>query len=297
MISIPSDLNDASMNEAADFYYYKWGPNITWADTKKKKTSEKWKVLQEAPLLEEQHKQWKDGMYDNNGIALIMGKFWNNPLMDGKFLNCIDLDNKAAIEAYRTRNGKRYSLEELSQYFPIEQHADDMDRAHVYIITKDRPLRNKAPNRDKDVNVPAIEVMGKGKFVFCTPSVHKDGHKYRFVYGLKPIEEYEFFNPDEIENFINNICIEKGIPYLDRNNRSSTKIKTKTNVNEKWYEGERNSKLLHFAESKLGSLRDTPIVAIEHMVYDVNQINCVPPLPDKEVQQIWKLLKEHCKQL
>lgn len=290
MISIPSDLNDASINEAADYYYSKWGVNYIPANTKEKNTSIKWKPLQDSPLLEQQHRQWNTEGACNNGIALVMGKFWNNPLMEGKFLNCIDLDNRAAIDAWCTRNGKRYSLEELSQYFPIEQHPDDMNRAHIYIITKDRPLRNKAANRSDDRNIPAIEVMGKGKYVCCTSSVHENGHKYRFVYGLKPIEEYEAFNANEIENFINNICIEKGIPYLDNSNgNKKTKSKTKFiyNENEKWYEGERNSKLLHFAESKLGLLRDTPIVAIEHMVYDVNQINCVPPLPDHEVAQIW----------
>ena len=65
MISIPSDLNDASMNEAADFYYYKWGPNITWADTKKKKTEIAKKnekilnALKNITWSPEQYKEWK----------------------------------------------------------------------------------------------------------------------------------------------------------------------------------------------------------------------------------------------
>jgi Bifunctional DNA primase/polymerase, N-terminal len=290
MISIPSDLNDASVKEAADYYYSKWGVNYVPANTKDKSTMIKWKPLQDIPLLEEQHRTWKDEI---NGIALVMGKFWNNPLMEGKFLSCIDLDNKTAIDAWQTRNGKK-SLEELAQSYPIEQHADDMNRAHIYIITRDRPLRNKAANRDKDPILPAIEVMGKGKYVCCTPSTHKNGYKYRFVYGLKPIEEYEVFRADEIENFINNICVENGIPYLDRNLNGNGKRKGNNNNktvddDEKWYEGERHSKLLSKADSLMIKLLNLlPIDDIKELIYAKNKKSCVPPLPDSEVEQICK---------
>jgi Bifunctional DNA primase/polymerase, N-terminal len=297
MISIPSDLNDASVNEAADYYYSKWGVNYLPANTKDKSTTIKWKVFQEAPLLEDQHRIWTDN--DNEeikGIALVMGKFWNNPFMEGKFLSCIDFDNKAAIDIWRTRNGNK-SLEELAQSYPIEQHTDDMNRAHIYIITTDSPLTNKAANRDKDPNVPAIEVMGKGKYVCCTPSTHKNGYKYRFVYGLKPIEEYESFNASKIENIVNDICVEYGIPYLDKNKgkNGNTNGDTKNNFgnseqqDQKWYEGERHGKLLTKANSlmikHLGALH---IDDIKELIYAKNKKHCVPPLPDWEVEQICK---------
>jgi Bifunctional DNA primase/polymerase, N-terminal len=295
MIEIPSDLNDASVKEAADYYYYKWRINYVPANTKEKNTTIKWKILQEAPLLEDQHKVWKDDGIDG-GIALVMGKFWNNPLMEGKFLNCIDMDNKAAIEAWYTKNGKK-SLEELAQSYPIEQHADDMNRAHIYIITRDRPLRNKAANRDKDPNVPAMEVMGKGKYVCCTPSTHKNGYKYRFIYGLKPIEEYKVFNADEIENIANDICVGNGIPYLDKNKnvngkgngRSLSEQIVDDEEDEKWYEGERHDKLLSKANSLMIKLLNVlPVNDIKELIYAKNKKSCVPPLPDYEVEQICK---------
>ena len=305
MISIPSDVNNAPLNEVADYYYYKWGVNLTWANTKKKSTTEKWGVLQKNPLLEHQHKLWKNGMYDNNGIALVMGKFWNNPLMEGKFLNCIDMDNKAGINTLLIKFGKK-SLEELAEIFPIEQHPDDMNRAHIYVITNDRSLENKAPNRDKDPNVPAIEVMGIGKYVCCTSSFHKNGHKYQFPYGLKPIEEYQVFSAPEIENIVSDICAEYGISYLKEkekkkknkisknNGNTSSVIDDQSSENEKWCEGERNDKLHKWACSKylkLGKDKDVHPDDIEALVYAKDRRKCEPSLYSEDPNEVERICR------
>jgi len=295
MISTPSDLNDASINEAADYYYSQWTVNLTWANTKNKSTTNKWKTLQEFRLREKQHRQWIDeNYYQNNGIALVMGKFWDNPLMEGKYLSCIDFDNKPGIDDWCAKHGKS-SLDELAEIFPIEQHADDLNRAHVYIITNDRPLRNKGVNRSPDPSIPAIDVMGKGKYVCCTPSTHKNGNKYRFMYGLKSIEEYQVFNASQIEHIVNDICVEHGIPYLEKfsnSNFSSSVTEQKQEQREQevnWYEGERHAKLLSKSNSLMIKCLDMLLVEeIKELIYAENRKKCIPPLLEWEVEQICK---------
>jgi hypothetical protein len=282
----PSEINDASMNDAADFYFKYMGVNVTYADTKNKTTNVKWGLLQNGPLLPTEHERIKNEGKYNDGLAIVLGQFWNNPLMEGKFLNCVDLDNKAAVDEFCTRGNKIYSLEELAEIFPIEQHDDDLNRAHVYIITDKRPLTNKAPNRQNDPNIPAMDIKSKG-LAFATPSYHMGGFRYQFRYGLKPIEEYESHDPDKIENFLDNICKKYGLRYLDEATTNGNGAAVPIDNGEKWYEGERNDKLYRYACSIFGKLwNNTPMGAIESLVHSMNKSRCVPPLPEYEVKQI-----------
>jgi hypothetical protein len=295
---LPSELNHASLNDAADFYYYKWGNNITYANTQGKITNATWGALQHGPLLEAEHQRRKDNGDYNNGIGIIMGPFWNNPLMENKFLNCVDIDNKPAHDEFCTRDGRMYSLEELNKKFPIERHPDDPYRFHAYIITFGRPLKTKAIKNLSDPNVLAIDIKGNG-MMFSTPSTHKAGTKYQFPYGLKAIEEYEVQDPDVVEKFLDNICKKHGLDYLNGEASKDTKgvpIDGTDNDDDddiKWYQGERGDKLYKWARSLYLDLGDKiPPEDIKALVYAKDKRKCKPSLTtDNPLNQIENICK------
>ena len=65
----------------------------------------------------------------------------------------------------------------------VEQHIDNREKAHIYFIMES-PLKNRpglnSPKKEKEDGIPIIEVKSEGKsYVICSPSVHKDGYRYR----------------------------------------------------------------------------------------------------------------------
>ena len=62
-------------------------------------------------------------------IIIIPGKVWRGD-NKGKYLVHIDLDKKEAIDAFCTIDGKTNSLEKFAEKFIVEQHKDNLDRAH-----------------------------------------------------------------------------------------------------------------------------------------------------------------------
>ncbi len=65
----------------------------------------------------------------------------------GKYLNVIDADNRLALEAICSWNGKTISLEELANWTLVKQHKDDVNRGHIYILST-KP-RTKASDKGK----------------------------------------------------------------------------------------------------------------------------------------------------
>ena len=98
-------------------------------------------------------------------------------------LTCIDCDNQRGIDELLSNCFPDIkTLEELSQKTIVEQHLDNRKKAHIYLISesplKNRPGLNSA-KKEKEGGIPIIEVKSEGKsYVICSPSVHKDGHRY-----------------------------------------------------------------------------------------------------------------------
>ena len=65
---------------SADFWRHNIGVNVIPADTRRKETYESWKEWQNKPIPQELHDKWKTSGAFNNGIAIILGKVWHNPL-------------------------------------------------------------------------------------------------------------------------------------------------------------------------------------------------------------------------
>ena len=141
-----------------------------------------WKKWQDNPVPEDQYNKWKrEGLY-KQGVAVITGKIWRGP-SKGKYLACIDCDNQRGIDELLSNCFPDIkTLEELSQRTIVEQHLDNRKKAHIYLILEG-PLKNrpglKSEEKDKEGGIPIIEVKSEGKsYMICSPSVHKDGHRY-----------------------------------------------------------------------------------------------------------------------
>ena len=83
----------------------------------------------------------RNGEY-NKGIAIITGPIWRGK-NKGKYLIGIDCDNKKAIEEICTKDGNTISLQELAKWTIVEQHKDNPDKAHIYIMST-KPFKNKS---------------------------------------------------------------------------------------------------------------------------------------------------------
>jgi hypothetical protein len=280
------------MNEWADFWRYTIGANVIPADTKDKVPLVKWTEFQDSPISKAQHDKWKVDCAFDKGMAVIAGKIWHNQLKNGLYLIFVDLDNQKAIDEFCTRNGKRVTLEEMSQHMLIEQHKDDLNRAHVYFYSK-HPFLKKSSDRVSDLteridsnDIPAIEVKGSGKhgIAFCT-SPHKNGYNYEIINIIEPSEI------SNLEQHIDSICRKYNISYLDQNGNSKSLVpipelfKPETKI----FEGHnRHEAVLRIIESLLS--RTATILqekTIKDLAWKENLRLCVPPLDHKEFEKQW----------
>src|SRR5215211_4874893 len=137
--------NTNIFNEVADFWFNIIGANPLPADTKNKQIYVKWGEYQDKSIPIEEHESRKEkGEYDH-GIAVMTGRIHKKGKNEGKYLIGIDCDNKKSIEEICTRDGKIITLEELANWTRVEQHKDNLEKAHIYILST-KPFRNKSRN-------------------------------------------------------------------------------------------------------------------------------------------------------
>jgi hypothetical protein len=184
---------ESTFNDWADFWRYTCGLNVFGVDTKSKGKGfcEKWSSSQDQGISDEEHEDKKRRNVFSNGIAIMAGKVWHRPDLDGYNLCFIDLDNQKAIEEICKVFGVK-DIDELAQLTIVEQHLDNKSKAHVYFYTKyilkkkSSDTRNLKDKLDRN-EIPAIEVKCQSDgLAFCTPSPHKDGSNYEII-GVKEI--------------------------------------------------------------------------------------------------------------
>lgn len=224
---------------------------------------------------------------------------------ENQYLIGIDCDNKKALDEILTRDGKPITLHDLANWTRVEQHKDDLNKAHIYIRST-KPFKNKGRDvrfaeLESKNEVPAIEVKCEHFTMFTAPSIHTNGYPYE-VLGVKELVLF-----DQLEIHLDNIFKKYGIEYLDQsnnyNNTSSSKLPKE--LRQLVYlleippdfhfpipEGSRHPTLVSFANSLLIKHKpDTNITndRLKDFFYEVNEKLCVPePLPTDEIQQIWK---------
>lgn len=288
MMTSIEEKEEIDFNKWADFWRYDIGVNVIPADTRHKTTHISWAQYQDSPISEEQHKIWKNMGQFGHGMAIIMGKVFHNESKKGLYLYCIDCDNKKAKDVLI--NDWDYIINNTL----IEWHDDDPDKIHFYgyshlpLPKKSSDIRNNLmKEKMADNEFPAFEVKGKGKdgIMFCSPSVHRNGSRYR----VGPCKEPKV--TDGIEQKINSICQSFGIPYLvGAKSLSDYKIpieKLVSDDNYKILEGHnRHEAVLRIAEHYVATIPNLNDDALFTLVNSRNNIVCTPPLSDGEIHSI-----------
>ena len=270
-----------------DFWFYTVGVNVCPADTRNKRTSENWKPMQNTPMSNEEYEELKKNGAFIRGAAVITGKVWRGDYV-GCYLNGIDLDNQKAIEEICSAsifNGKAITLQELAQSTLLEQHPDDTTKLHFYVFSK-HPFRNKTSDHGNSwfnrETMPAIEVKGLKCLMFCTPSMHKGGHRYEFLNQRVPGLS------ENLEQVINDILSNHDIEYLSKDDLRSRGIQKKSDEAKIINEGSRHVELLREMNAKLHEfIRTKPLEEIKQMCIKFNNLHCRPPLDIKEFESMW----------
>lgn len=282
-----------NINEYVDFWYYEIGANVFPILYREKKTYVEWSNFQEKTVSEQQLNEWKNAGEFNNGIAVMAGKIWRGPY-EGKYLACIDIDNKKGIEEFLEHFGKIDAIEKLAEKTIVEWHRDDPNRIHIYFIVE-KPLTkkggihiNKIENNEE---IPAIEVKSEGHhgIVVVSPSIHKNGLPYEIM-GTKVPTVLNETQSEELENVLNSIYKKYNINSQSGATGPSTPIKELFSPEFKVCAGNnRHEALLRVMESLIK--RNHSILSEEEikcLAWNWNQEHCKPPLDDKEFGKQWK---------
>lgn len=285
---------DTPFNQWADFWRNEVGVNVIPADTKNKRTYEKWSIWQNEGISDEQHEDWKRRKAFDKGMAILSGKVYHRKDFEDYNLCFIDLDNQKAIDEVCNVFGAK-ELTELAQITIVEQHSDDESKAHVYFYTQ-YPLKKKSSDaiRYKDKingnDVPAIEVKCSGDGIaYCTPSPHKDGNNYEIIGTNTP----GLFEGKEIENLLFEIYKKYQMYVVGGDDPKDT---DKIPVDDLFKPG---FKILQGHNRHLAVLRVIESLYIKHResksldkIYDEsmqwNQQHCEPPLNQTEFDRQWR---------
>lgn len=161
-----------------DFWRYSIGVNVIPADTANKKTNTEWIPWQNKLIPKELHDYWKHNHKFDNGLAVVLGRAWHKD--PSLYFWGMDPDNQKAIDIICTRNGEHTSLQELSKIFIVEQHEDDPTRSHIYGYSR-KPYPKISAN-----GICEVKSQGEHGIMFCTPSLHKNGHHYQITGTMEP---------------------------------------------------------------------------------------------------------------
>ena len=282
-------------NKAADHWYHTVGPNVIPADTRIKKAwiLKSWTPYQDNPVPLDVFEKWKALGLFAYGIGVVLGRL-RRGVNAGKYLNMVDADNRLAIQEICNRDGKVVSIDELAGWTLVEQHRDNPDKAHIYVISeKPFPIKASDKGRPDMVNriiineIPAIEVKNIGGLSFAWNSMHENGYRYEFVNGIENAALC-----DEFPEQINNVCKKYGLEYLDENGNGKGDIpitelfKPDTII----YDGNnRHKEVLRVADSLINRNKAIlPLDEIKQIVMTFNQGHCRPPLDNRELDSLFK---------
>ena len=195
------------------------GSNVIPADTKNKSPYilKTWKQYQSNPVPLEVFERWKALGLFVYGIAVVTGNIWRGKNA-GLCLNLIDGDNRIALEIC-TYKGKTVSLQQFASWTLVEQHKDNPNRGHIYILsTKPFPIKAgdkgsiDSANKIVANQIPGIEVKNIGGLSFAWNSIHEGGYRYEFLNGLSNATLC-----DDFVRHIDSICKKYNLRYLDEN--------------------------------------------------------------------------------
>jgi hypothetical protein len=296
-----NNLNNHEMIYWSDFWFYEIGVNVIPADSKNKKPTVRLEEFQEKPITMEEHEDFKRKGDFANGIAIIVGKILRGKYK-GKYLACIDIDNKKGIEEFLSHFGQVDTIEKLAEKTMVEGHSDNPKKVHIYFIVE-KPLtkksgitvyneRNGLTIKEKDEDIPSIEVKSEGRhgIIIVSPSIHKNGFPYEFI-GIKVPTVLSETQSEALENTLN-LVYKKYNKNIHQSSTGETSNTIKELFEDRFTVCEGNNRheaILRVMESLIS--RNSSIISedeIKEIAYRGNQQHCKPPLDEREFEKQWK---------
>ena len=118
--------------------------------------------------------------------------------------------------------------------------------------------------------------------MFCTPSMHKGGHRYSFLNQIVPGLS------ENLEQIINDILSKYSIEYLTNGDLRSRGIQEKNESAKTVNEGSRHIELLKEMNAKLHEfIRTKTLEEMRQLCIKFNNLFCRPPLDIKEFESMW----------
>src|SRR5215213_9692122 len=211
MINNKGNIN-IIINQWADFWFYNIGVNIIPFDTQKRMPIiSQYDIYQHQPISIETYEQWKREDKFEKGIAIILGKVYRGNNI-GKYLIGIDIDREKGLREFLTKNNRHVELKQFAGKTIVEQHKDELHRAHIYFYTS-IPFPQKSAD-----SIVGIEIKSRGEhgIMFVTPSIHKNGFNYEIVGNAKKPLLLSSSQAIELMRHIDNICSKHGLKYLEK---------------------------------------------------------------------------------
>lgn len=302
IIKIGNNTSSYSYNDLSKFIEL-IKPNIVRVPFKTKEPKDSWKHLQDSIGSYDLFYEYRKKNIKSNW-AIMTGKLLQGPFK-GKYLVCIDLDNRKAMEIFLSFFQDIHSIEELSKLTIVVQHEDAKEeKAHVYFIAE-KPItkisRKNIEEHAKD-DLPIFEVKSDSSTIMISPdSVHPDGYTYKTMGTHEPMV-LDAKRSDWLENKLSEML--RLVTNSDCNNRKGDKkfkihdslkriaknleIDTK-NVPPSIPVGTRNPTLFHFTLWMLGyHYKSKNKNELRSFLQEVNLKICQVPLPESEVNSIFK---------
>lgn len=284
--------------------------NLIPVDSKNKKPIVEWIIWQNNSIPKEKYDEWENkGLY-RNAYGIITGQIHDGP-SQGKYLVCIDIDNKKGIDEFLLSFTNLRNLTELSQITLVVQHEDALkERAHIYYITEAPIIKRSGipginKTKEKDPNLPAIEIKSDSSTYMVGPgSSHQNGKTYEII-GTNNILLLDEKETKRLDNAISAI-------YQKYSNHGQDQFKTNQfSINEsslsnelrsiarnfrmdsikyKIHEGNRSNTLISFGRTLLNyNHQSKELENIKQFFFQVNEKLCDPPMSHKEIDSIWNL--------
>jgi hypothetical protein len=233
--------------------------------------------------------EWIEKKYfEQYGVAQQTG-LCHRGKFRGTFLNCLDIDNEEMMNKLLKiikELLKISSLEELTKHgIFIEQHPDDLTRAHLWMWSE-KPF--PAIKRD------GLEVKSNGMLCNMFPSFHVSGQQYTPIGDSLKILDSDG-KADLNDGFVKIIDKMLNGEYLNGKAGKNT-TRTKISIGEKWKKGTRANKLLSYGNSVyyhlLRTNPSTPTHIIDKVIELVNPEWCEEPKEPFKIKSICQSARE-----
>lgn len=228
-----------------------------------------------------------------------------------KYLICIDLDNKEAIDLFLSFFKDIQSIEQLSIRTIVVQHEDAKEeKAHVYIITE-KPITKRVRRHSayETGDIPKFEVKSDSSTYMISPdSTHPNGYLYKTM-GIKEPMVFDDDKSDWLEKILAQMYekvtgIGENLGSTNKKEKLPSyliKIARSLNIDElkevlSIKEGTRNPTLFEFAMCLLGHHHKSKgEEKLRGFLVQINHRLCNPPLSEKAVDTIWSSALEYVK--